>query len=774
MRKLAVILFLFPLIVFCQDDFEKSIRQKVQLYYRQQVPMKLYLSLNQSAYLPGDTIFYRANLVSSTNLVSIRDNTILHVLLKDQNERVVIKQAIRMRKGEGFNQMIIPFALPQGKYVLHAYNERDTGIDEKALFKKDISIGSNGNKNENVGLNFYPEGKSFIAGLNQKIVVRGVPNRNGTIYDQSMREVAKFSLDQFGSGFFSLIPQHGIALHARYDNDPKTFLLPAAQSDGATITLTRQNDNAVHAIFQMPQNSTHRQNKIYLIGFQRHKIFYVTSFQMDDKPFVAIDIQKQEMPHGVVSFLLLTQDHKVLCERIIFNKSEDPPATIALDKRQYATREKITTTVKLPWKYDSLKRSVMSLTVVKKEADKRSSMEKTIVDHLGFYNEFEIEGDPAFISHGDSASLNIADNYLISQNVLHPFSENANNLQQRRLAGSVHISGKIITSSGSPVPDSSEVTFLLRNDVSVYKALVVRGNFKAYFLSDFFGEEDVFYRVDFKGDRIAGAKVILNNEAVQESAYEKKNAIETSSFYDQRRRINESFHFYQQNSQFEKPVAPHSFFEEEIFGADIEIKLSDYLLFPTMEETLREIIPMVQNRNVKGKNNVRVIIEELNKLGAGSPLFVIDGVVTEDSDFFLSLKPADVETVKVIYSLDKLNVFGALGKGGIILVETNIPDHAAKIPKSENTFSIEGLSRPITPLNFAHSPGKNERVPDLRTALYWNPEAIADGNNEVIFSFFTSDVTGNFVIKAEGITSDGKPFYAEENFSVKYAPAVSK
>lgn len=50
---------------------------------------------------------------------------------------------------------------------------------------------------------------------------------------------------------------------------------------------------------------------------------------------------------------------------------------------------------------------------------------------------------------------------------------------------------------------------------------------------------------------------------------------------------------------------------------------------------------------------------------------------------------------------------------------------------------------------------KLNTLPDLRTLLYWHPAMKIESDRQSALSFFTSDITGTYVIKAEGIDSDG-------------------
>lgn len=74
--------------------------------------------------------------------------------------------------------------------------------------------------------------------------------------------------------------------------------------------------------------------------------------------------------------------------------------------------------------------------------------------------------------------------------------------------------------------------------------------------------------------------------------------------------------------------------------------------------------------------------------------------------------------------------------------------------KKYNLFKMEGFP---TTKEF-YSPDyavELKNVPDARTTLYWNPAFLTDENGEAILRFYTSDLSGAFVGKIEGITASG-------------------
>jgi hypothetical protein len=62
---------------------------------------------------------------------------------------------------------------------------------------------------------------------------------------------------------------------------------------------------------------------------------------------------------------------------------------------------------------------------------------------------------------------------------------------------------------------------------------------------------------------------------------------------------------------------------------------------------------------------------------------------------------------------------------------------------------------------------KNGRIPDFRNTLYWNPSLQPDKNGKYMIEFWSSDFVSDYVIKVEGVTSDGKIISLTKTFSVK-------
>ena len=50
----------------------------------------------------------------------------------------------------------------------------------------------------------------------------------------------------------------------------------------------------------------------------------------------------------------------------------------------------------------------------------------------------------------------------------------------------------------------------------------------------------------------------------------------------------------------------------------------------------------------------------------------------------------------------------------------------------------------------------NDRIPDFRNTLYWNPDMHTDKTGKSAVEFYSSDESGEYIITVEGMTGDGR------------------
>jgi len=195
---------------------------------------------------------------------------------------------------------------------------------------------------------------------------------------------------------------------------------------------------------------------------------------------------------------------------------------------------------------------------------------------------------------------------------------------------------------------------------------------------------------------------------------------------------------------------------------NFEYILDDYKRFPTLRETLTEIIHAVFYRKKNDQYFLNVLgFDFLSK--ENKPIVLMNGMLILDHNEIINL---NTETVKKITVLKENYIYGIKNFNGIIDIETFDGDYQ----NLKNTDYIKNINllKPLTPKKYFNvTYDKNlDRIPDLRRQLLWKPN-FKLAKNESSIVFYTSDDKGNYEINLEGFTNDGKPVSIKKFFSVQ-------
>ncbi|MET1259540.1 hypothetical protein ABV409_09360 [Flagellimonas sp. DF-77] len=197
--------------------------------------------------------------------------------------------------------------------------------------------------------------------------------------------------------------------------------------------------------------------------------------------------------------------------------------------------------------------------------------------------------------------------------------------------------------------------------------------------------------------------------------------------------------------------------------------LDEYTRFPTLEETLIEILNTVGYRNGgKGNDYIRVA-QEFEKFNEPyndyQAIVLIDGVFIPNHE---SIKEFDARNIKTIKVLRDELALGSTPYQGLVAIETFDGDFYETYTNKNSVSSA--LELPMPRKNYFRQQfntvdGSESNIPDYRNVLLWEPFVNLDGT-ELQFEFFTSDVSGEFEIILEGFTSYGKPVSLRKTIAV--------
>jgi hypothetical protein len=222
--------------------------------------------------------------------------------------------------------------------------------------------------------------------------------------------------------------------------------------------------------------------------------------------------------------------------------------------------------------------------------------------------------------------------------------------------------------------------------------------------------------------------------------------------------IDKSYNFYLTESNTKKAINSNEEFEDEFGGVDWQIKVDEYIVFPTMEELIHELLSFIKFRKRGNEGAIRMILVDngQNKYATADPLFIIDGSITKDIDFFLSLKPKEIRSIKVIRDKSKLARLGGIAKNGVLLIQTKSESLTNQL--RQNKTMVRGLSSQISFFQTQYTEPSNLRLPDFRSTIVWNPDIKFNESGKAVMKFFSSDDNGELELNIRGITKEGNPF----------------
>ena len=196
--------------------------------------------------------------------------------------------------------------------------------------------------------------------------------------------------------------------------------------------------------------------------------------------------------------------------------------------------------------------------------------------------------------------------------------------------------------------------------------------------------------------------------------------------------------------------------------------LDDYTRFPTLKETIVEIVDDVVIRKIEGDQVFQIRFEgEFFIDSKDRPLVLVDGLLVEDLQPLLDFSARNIEKI----SLSRQNYYiGPELFEGIISIKTFNNQYLSL--HGERNNQIWQLTRPQPKKVYfnqqysIHSPETQEHLPDFRNQLLWIPHLdLTQKNNNILC--YTSDNTGTYEIVLQGFTKGGKPVYVNQVFEVE-------
>lgn len=325
-----------------------------------------------------------------------------------------------------------------------------------------------------------------------------------------------------------------------------------------------------------------------------------------------------------------------------------------------------------------------------------------------------------------------------------------NATQMRQLSDKIFVKGMVMDTFNNPTQAN-----VLGGYASVQKRIHYgKSNpqgFFTFFLPDFYGEQTLqFISYPKENDEI---RVRLLSEAEIEGRPAGKLPVNEKILQylegaQQKKKMAEYFEYLNENQDLER--VENDF---ETLKADFTYVADEYVKFETVGDFFSELITPLKFRVVNGKyeakmENPRSRDASFSNL-PGKPLFIIDGKITRNADFIARSSWSNVRSVDIFYIAEKLRKqFNILAQGGVVRIETKIPQFALPPNELEDVFSVNGLVPGSTFVPF--EPGNSSaevRLPHFLMPAFWSPDLKTGSDGKAKVTFNQGDDTSEFVLE---------------------------
>jgi hypothetical protein len=787
-KLLCVFILYFPLAfsVIAQENHVDTVVKKFKVYRENNLQEKMYGHLDRSFYLTGETLWFKIYTVDGSFHKPLHLSKVAYAEVLDSAGFPVLQGKIALKNGLGAGSFFLPASLSSGKYHFRLYSRWMKNFSPEFFFSRAITIvnpfvegeASIAKKAGGYSVDFFPEGGNLVNGIESKVAFkitdhagRGV-SAHGTILTEDGDSLASFSALRFGMGHFSFTPS---------DNGPYTVVLssatgakrvhsfPEIQRSGYVMALKdsgeflritiRSKDVPDKAVFLF----THAR---HIISFAERRILQNSS--------AFFTLRKDQLPEGICHLTLFNEQLNPVAERLYFTyPRKELHISIQTNQKVYRPREKVSMTLQTRKGSESKTPANLSVSVYK--IDSLSSEKATNGIYPYFWLAADLTGEiesPSYYFDEASADKAEAMDHLMLTHGWRRFNWRNVLAEEYELPFIPEVNGHLITGVIGERKEHDRGIFAYMGSpgkiVRPYGAWSNAAGEVLFDVKNFYGPRQLILQVKADSAKRFSLKIdnpfstLNSSQNFPELVWNKKrkDALVSRSIAMQ---VQDIFYYERYGNRLVQPAIDSSAFYGK---ADATYHLDDYTRFPVMEEVMREYVPGVFVRKRKDGFHFVVIDKVHGGVFNGDPMVLLDGVPVLDVDNIMKIDPLRVKKLEVI---KRQWYLGDAVFPGIVSYTTYNGDLGG-IELDPNSISLnyEGLQLQREFYSPRYNTEKqDERLPDQRYLLYWNPNLNTDEEGAEEVAFFTSDVEGAYQIVIEGMNEEGFCGTRTYHFSVK-------
>ncbi|MGZ8538483.1 MAG: hypothetical protein ACXWV9_09495, partial [Flavisolibacter sp.] len=335
MKKFLSVVFSLVLIIFSSVAYSQPIDSALARYGEKYQQEKAYLHLDKSAYLPGETIWFKAYLMEG--IFPTNQSKTLYIDWIAENGSVLYHSVSPVVDAATNGQFEIPQTYTGSFVHVRAYTKWMLNFDTAFLFSKNIRIFNKNTSSKKSppalvsSLKFFPEGGDIVAGVNNRIAFKandqyGRPVKiKGIIQDNKGSFVDSIKIIHDGMGSFHLVAQAGTTYTAKWKDEKGTSFstdLPGVKPTGISLQVGLHNNKRIIGIAS-PGIISEELKLVHIVGVMNSKMAFKTDDQLKQNSIVSKVLPVESLPSGIITITVFDANWNAIAERICFIKNED-------------------------------------------------------------------------------------------------------------------------------------------------------------------------------------------------------------------------------------------------------------------------------------------------------------------------------------------------------------------------------------------------------------------------------------------------------------------
>ncbi|HET9745263.1 MAG TPA: hypothetical protein VFP97_06100 [Chitinophagaceae bacterium] len=328
-KKLLLFCISF-LFITTRSVSQQSPLDALNKYYNEYPEEKIYLWFNKTAYVAGETIWFKGYVFTGYELSYISSS--LHIELYDAQKKLISAKLWPIISGVSEGSIDIDSKLDEGVYFIRAYTTWMLNFNDSFQYIRQLLIHNPGSPNK-LSLNkgawktaAIPEGGSLVSGLETKVAVRRYSTDflntkwDGYLYEEDKPQVKirEFNALDENVALFSFTPEVS-KKYLVYVKDElgnyKICPLPPVKTSGVGLSVEDLGDSITYRLrFRgVPDNG----NGYQVIAEIQHLPVYHALLRRTAVE-IAMSIPTRDLGNGILHVTVLDPAFQVAAERLVF------------------------------------------------------------------------------------------------------------------------------------------------------------------------------------------------------------------------------------------------------------------------------------------------------------------------------------------------------------------------------------------------------------------------------------------------------------------------